>query len=94
MIRVLIERRLAEGLEQHYEQAVRLALAETVTQPGFISGESLRDLDHPHRHVLLCSWRSRMDWEKWAASGERRELMARMRPMLECDEQVTILSPV
>lgn len=91
MIRVIIERTVAPGLEQAYEQAVRKTLAHAVARPGFISGESLCDLRKPNRHVVLCSWRSEREWHEWYASRERRECFAQVRPMLETDENVTLL---
>lgn len=94
MIRILIERTLAEGLEQPYEKAAHQMLVEAMSQPGFISGESLRDLGHPHRRIVLCTWRSAREWERWAASGARRACLDRIRPMLEAEERVTVLQPV
>ena len=46
MIKVLIERVIAEGLEQPYEEAARKVIQQAVQSPGFISGESFRDLEH------------------------------------------------
>lgn len=92
MIRVIIERTVAPGLEHAYEQAVRKTLANAVARPGFISGESLCDLKKPNHHVVLCSWRSEREWNEWFASRERRECFAAVRPMLETDESITLLS--
>ncbi len=91
MIRIIIERILAEGLEAHYEEAARAALMTTMAQPGFISGESLQDLGQPNRRIVLGTWRSRREWEAWFRSSERRDCMARIRPMLVTDERVTLL---
>lgn len=91
MIRVLIERAVAPGLEQAYEEAVRKTLSHAVSQPGFISGESLRNVRRPNHHVVLCSWRTERDWQNWYASPERRECFMMVRPMLENEERITVL---
>ncbi len=91
MIRIIIERILADGLESHYEEAARAALIQTMSQPGFISGESLCDIDRPNRRIVLGTWRSRREWDAWFSSTERRDCMARIRPMLETDERITLL---
>lgn len=91
MIRVIIERILAEGLESHYEEAAREALIRTMAQPGFLSGESLCDVARPNRRIVLGSWRSRQDWEAWYHSDERRDCIARIRPMLVTEERITLL---
>ena len=43
MIRVLIERHIAETLESAYEDRARKVLQQAVSAPGFISGETLVD---------------------------------------------------
>ncbi len=93
MIRVIIERIVAEGLEAPYEEAARRTLAHALAQPGFISGESLRDLRRPGRRVVLCTWRNVNDWEQWFRSDVRRECLAQIQPMLETGENITILQP-
>ena len=47
MIKVIIERIVAEGLEVPYEKAVSELLNVMTRADGYISGESLVDVDHP-----------------------------------------------
>lgn len=91
MIRVIIERYIAETLEKNYETAALEILSASVRAPGFISGESLCDLDNPRHRMVLCKWRSRLDWNNWCQSVERKELMGKLTLMLEKDESVTVL---
>lgn len=91
MIRVIIERHIAETLEKNYETAALEILSASVRAPGFISGESLCDLDNSRHRIVLCKWRSRLDWDNWCQSQERKELMSKLTLMLEKDESVTIL---
>ncbi|NWO05455.1 MAG: antibiotic biosynthesis monooxygenase [Alteromonadaceae bacterium] len=91
MIRVLIERHIAECLESAYEQQSRKVLQHSVAQPGFISGETLVDKHDPHHRITLSNWRSEADWQRWFKSRERRELMAPLIPMMDKEEIVTVL---
>ncbi len=91
MIRVIIERRIAESLEQVYEQRARAALREAVDIPGFISGETLQDAKNPNHRVILSNWRSEQHWYRWQNSPQRRAMMAQIRPMLEDEERVLVL---
>jgi len=91
MIRVIIDRYIAETLEKNYETAALEILSASVRAPGFISGESLVDMDNPRHRIVLCKWRSRLDWDSWCQSQERRELMAKLSLMLERPEAVTLL---
>jgi heme-degrading monooxygenase HmoA len=91
MIRVIIERHIAETLEANYQDAALEILSASVRAPGFISGESLCDLDNPRHRIVLCKWRSRLDWDNWNNSLERKELMNKLSLMLEREESVTLL---
>lgn len=91
MIRVLIERHVAESLESAYEERSRKVLQSAVSAPGFVSGEALMDSHDPNHRFTLSSWRSEADWQRWLLSEERRELMAELIPMMDRDEVITVL---
>lgn len=91
MIRVIIDRYIAETLEKNYETAALEVLSASVRAPGFISGESLADLENPRHRVILCKWRSKLDWDKWHSSLERKEAMSKLSLMLEREESVRLL---
>lgn len=94
MIRVLIERRIVEGLEQPYEEAVTGMMQAIIQAPGFLSGESLRNVDQPQHHYILSAWQSRAAWDRWLFSRARRQALDAIRPFLEDPERITILEPV
>lgn len=91
MIRVLIERHIAETLEAAYEERSRRVLQQAVGAPGFISGETLVDATDPNHRLTLANWRSVSDWDQWYHSDLRKELMAEVVPMMDQDEKITIL---
>lgn len=91
MIRVLIERHIAETLEEAYEQRARKVLQQAVSAPGFISGETLSDLHDPNHRITMANWRSEADWDRWFHSQERRDLMSELMPMMDRDEIITVL---
>jgi len=91
MIRVIIERFISETLEIHYEDTAKQTLQSAIRAPGFISGESLRDINNPRHHILLCKWRSVEDWQLWLASHERRTMMAKLSLMFDREEKITLL---
>ncbi len=91
MIRVLIERHIAESLESAFEERSRKILQTAVAAQGFISGETLVDTHDSNHRITLSNWRTEQDWSRWYQSEERRELMAVVKPMMDQDEKVTIL---
>jgi len=94
MIRVLIERHVASEMEESYRAMLHEIRRDAVHAEGYISGETLRDHADAHHYVIISTWRSLHDWQRWASSSDRRTAMERMRPMLAEAEHVTALEPV
>lgn len=92
MIRVLIERHIAESLESAYEERSRKVLQQAVSAPGFISGETLVDAHDPNHRLTLANWRSEADWHQWYHSEERKGLLTELKPMMDRDEVITVLT--
>jgi len=91
MIRVIIDRFIAESLESNYEVTAKETLQAAIQAPGFISGESLKDVQNERHRVVLCNWRSLQDWQRWLSSPERKKMMEQLNLMLETPEKVTVL---
>ena len=91
MIRVVIQREIAEGLEGAYEIAARDTLQKAVSAPGYIAGESLQDMNTPNNRFIFTKWNNLHDWYSWAQSDSRKDMMTKIRPMLNSDEKIILL---
>jgi len=91
MIRVIIERQIAPTLEEAYEIIAKKTLQKAIQAPGFISGESLKEVNHPNRRIILSTWKSTTDWHRWYSSNERKNMIAEFSPILESEEKYLIL---
>ncbi len=90
MIRVIIERWLAEGGETGLERTMRDLRREAIHMPGYVTGETLRDVADPQHFVILSTWRTREEWAAWAASPKRREIEDQIGVMLAEPEKITV----
>lgn len=91
MIKVIIERQVAEGLESHYEKAVSELLNVMTSAQGYISGESLIDAKLSNHYVVISKWTTESAWSQWFHSDERKRLMTVLAPFLQTDEKCTLL---
>ena len=93
MIKIIIERRIMPGLEDEYEQAAREAMRVSLGVRGFVGGETLVELGHTARRLMIPKWRDLRAWKEWHASEERAMAMQRILPLLTEDETIRIYEP-
>ena len=91
MIRVLIERNIAQGHEHYYDSTIKRVVSKVIKAPGCIAGESLKDSKNSHRRIVMSKWESIEDWENWYRSAERKQVVAEISPLLEDGEKITML---
>ncbi|MCP4471364.1 MAG: antibiotic biosynthesis monooxygenase [Gammaproteobacteria bacterium] len=91
MIRVIIEREIAEGLEEFYESAIADLLGVMANAGGYQSDESLVDFHRPNHYVVVTRWVDEAAWNRWYGSSERQELLDVIRPFLLDQEKFTVL---
>lgn len=90
MIKVFIERRIAEGLEANYDHAIRRTLKAVLDAPGYLSSESLTDLHNQNHRIIVTNWSSVQAWDNWYHSPDRKEATAEISAILDGDEKITV----
>jgi heme oxygenase (mycobilin-producing) len=83
MVKVLLERTI-KG--KHVSQIVRLLRQIRVLamqQPGYISGETLHEVDDPNHYLVISTWESLDHWQAWFNNQERQKLQAEIDKHLE-----------
>ncbi len=93
MIKVLIERTVAEGLEANYEQTVVELLDHAEKSPGYLGGESYKDAQHANHYIVMSAWESINAWQLWLRSSQRMEMLNKINVFLKEPENFTILEP-
>ncbi len=81
-VKVIIRRIVPEGRAEDLEPLLSELRARAMVQPGYISGETLRRIDKPEEYLVIGTWESAEDWNRWATSQERNEVQGRIDMML------------
>ena len=71
-IQVIIRRKIKQGHQA--KELVPLILrmrAQAMYQPGYISGETLCDVEHRGECVVVSKWETIEEWKNWSDSQER-----------------------
>ena len=89
MIRVMIERKVKTG-EDLSSLLVELRVAAITRFPGYIGGETLVNTKDRSHIMVLSTWQSVADWERWANSETRVKMYERIEPLLKEKPSVQI----
>jgi len=98
-IRVLMIRkmpRLYGGMEADLLPQLGPLLAEArqlaFRQAGYISGETMRNVSDPYEFLVISTWKSVEDWERWFANKERAEIEGKIDAVLGAPTEYRVYS--
>ena len=92
MIKVIIERVLADDMESTYDFEIRKSLTAILTAKGYISGASYTNVDNPNVRTIITNWDNVACWNRWHKSKTRREVNKAINLMLRQDEKIKVLA--
>jgi heme-degrading monooxygenase HmoA len=73
-VKILIKRKVTDETISGLEYLLNKLRSQTITQKGYISGESLVSGDDKNLCLVISTWKSLQDWKKWFSSPERLEI--------------------
>jgi heme-degrading monooxygenase HmoA len=81
-VKTLIKRVVPEDKAREMIPLFRQMRSLAMNQEGYISGETLRNLNNPEEFLVISSWESSDAWVKWLNSGERQEIQKKIDALL------------
>lgn len=81
-VKILIKRKIPQSKAKAMIPLFRQMRASATSQPGYITGETLRSLDHPEEFLVISTWQSSKDWKKWLKSKERKTVQDKIDDLL------------
>jgi heme-degrading monooxygenase HmoA len=91
MIKVIIERVLADDMETTYDSEIRKSLTAIKAAKGYISGASYSNVDNPNIRTIITNWDNVNCWHRWHKSKTRREVNKAIVLMLIQEEKIKVL---
>ena len=92
MIKVVIERHIADGMDSTYEAAIKDTLRTILEAPGYISGANYKDANDDQHRVIITNWVSMDAWQRWKGSHDRQRVIGAIQPILKTQEKITVLT--
>ena len=81
-VRIIIDRKVKKGKVSDLSKLLRELRTKAMPSKGYISGETLRALDDPYNYIVITTWQSVEDWEKWRKNRERKRIQARIEKLM------------
>lgn len=74
MVKVLLERTIRGNSVGEVVRLMRQMRIWAMQQPGYISGETLHEVNDPNHHLVISAWESLEHWQEWFNKPERQKL--------------------
>lgn len=81
-VKIIIKRKVAKEKEKETLPLFIQLRALATSQSGYISGETLRNLDDPEEYLVISTWQSAESWKAWFESQGRAELQEKVDALL------------
>ena len=81
-IKIIIKRRVPKDKAAELLPLFIQLRALATAQPGYISGETLRNIDDPKEFLVIGTWQSLDNWQSWVSSKQRAEIQERVDALL------------
>ena len=82
-VKILLERKFKEDPSLEEIKTINELRIGAMQRQGYISGETLVDLNDHRRIVVISVWTNKARWEEWVNSDERRKLEANLNENLK-----------
>ncbi len=81
-VKVLIKRKVAGDKEKALLPLIVQLRTLAMSQPGYVSGETLKNLKAPHDYLVISTWQSVESWKAWESSKERAKIQKKIDDLL------------
>ncbi|MBC8318877.1 MAG: antibiotic biosynthesis monooxygenase [Desulfobulbaceae bacterium] len=92
-VKILITRSIDKDLVQAVNPLIVKLHTLAMAQPGYISGETLKCIDRPGEYIVISTWRSLEDWNRWHSSQERITLQSTIDSITGKETAYTVYVP-
>ena len=81
-VKIFIQRKVSSNNILELTALLKKLRALTLSQPGYIYGETLKRLDRSDECMVISTWRSREDWDNWFHNEQRVEIQKAIDKLL------------
>lgn len=81
-VKVIIKRLVPEDKSRNMVSLFKRMRSLAMNQEGYISGETLRNINNQEEFIVISSWQSSDVWVRWLNSPERQAIQSEIDALL------------
>ena len=81
-VKILIRREVPQDKARKMIPLFREMRSMANQQPGYITGETMRNLEKPDEFLVISTWETSEDWKRWVQSDQRKQIQAQIDALL------------
>jgi heme-degrading monooxygenase HmoA len=81
--KILIKRKVSADKAAKLSDLIKQLRTLVIKQSGYVSGESLKNLERPDEYLVISTWENIDSWKAWLASAERATIQQQIDALLE-----------
>ena len=94
-VTVMIRRTFTEKEESGELAPLIVKLRSLATiQPGYITGQTFRCIDCPGEYLVVSTWNSEKDWNRWLNSEARMQIQGQVDDLLGEKTEYVLYEPL
>ena len=81
-VKILIKRKVNADKAAAVSELTKRLSTLVISQPGYVSGESLKNVENQDEYLVISTWEDMDAWKKWLASKERATIQQQIDTLL------------
>jgi len=81
-VKIILRRKIPKGKEGKLLPLLLELRTRATTRPGYVSGETLMNVNDPEDCLVISTWQSLEAWQDWEESRARKEIQERVDALL------------
>jgi antibiotic biosynthesis monooxygenase (ABM) superfamily enzyme len=81
-VKIVIRRKVPKEKEKEILPLLIQMRSLATAQPGYISGETLINIENPVDFLVISTWQSLDNWKGWVSNKQRAEIQEKIDALL------------
>ncbi len=93
-VKILIKRTIPREREKDLMPLLKQLRNLGASQPGYISGETLKNINNPNEIMVISTWQSAEQWQAWVQNKKRKEIQDQIQFILSGETDYAVYTYV